>query len=495
MTEPRNPNPPTYRLLINGEWVEAATVERYERHDPFDGSVTARYANGGVEDCERAIASARHAFDNGPWPGMPAVERAAVLRRAAARLEEESGRFQAILTRELGQPRQANNVAHAVSSLNYFASVAETWREGAVTQQSPDALGIIAHEPVGVVGGLLAWNRPLSLCHKVGPALAAGCTVVLKPAHYTAGAVMEMARIFCDVGLPPGVFNVVTSDYDNGAVAGQAIALSPDVDMVTFTGSSATGRAVMGAASSTLKKVTLELGGKSPNVVFADAPFLEEAVEGACQAIASLSGQACIAGSRLLVENSIRARFVERLLARFSEIRLGDPLDPRTTMGPLVSAVQRERVKAYVEKGRGSGHLLVGGGPPDDAALAAGHFFLPTLFDDVDPDSTIAQEEIFGPVLCVMGFDTPSEAIEIANNTAYGLASGVWTRDLDKAMTFSKGVRAGTVWVNSFRDSGLRGMPAGGFGISGVGREHGIEGYSEFLETKSIHYRRRGLSG
>ena len=409
-----------------------------------------------------------------------------MLRKVARSLEDQADRIARILTLELGQPRQAGNVAHAIESLEYYASVAETWREEAITLQRRDAIGILAHEPVGVVGALLAWNRPLSFCHKAGPALAAGCSVVLKPAHFTPGAVLELARMFQDAGLPPGVLNVVTSDVDNGARAGQAIAESFEIDMVTFTGSTATGSKVMRTAAGTIKRLTLELGGKSPNVVFADAS-MDDAVQGAYQGIAPLTGQACIAGSRLLVENSIREDFTQRLVERFTSVRMGDPLDEATTMGPLISPDQLERVAGYVDKGRSDARVVLGGGRPGAPELQAGNFFEPTIFDQVDPKATIAQEEIFGPVLAVVGFDTTEEAIAISNDTRYGLASAVWTSDVDKAMTFARRVRAGTVWINSYRDIGLVGMPAGGRGASGLGREHGVEGYRAFLETKAIH--------
>lgn len=477
-------------MLIDGQWVPAIDGRGYDRLSPFDGHLVNTYANGDIEDARRGIAAARRAFDAGDWRWAPVESRAAVLRTAAARLREDRNRLARLLAEEVGQPHQAGAVDEAANALEYYARVATDRRDQAITEQRADALGIIAREPVGVVGALSPWNAPLSVVHKVAPALAVGCTVVVKPAHLTAGGVLEFGRILQQAGLPDGVCNIVTSELANGSVVGQQIAASEHVDMVTFTGSTATGRKVMAAAASTGKKVVLELGGKSPNVVFPDTPDLDAAVSAAFDGVMSLGGQACKAGSRLLLHRDIHDEFLARLVSKFDGVRLGDPLDPDTTLGPLVSEEQRDRVHSLVRGATGA-KVLLGGGYPTEGPLARGWFYEPTLLDGVPPESTIAQTEVFGPVLSVLRFDSDSEAIEIANGTMYGLASAVWTADIDRALSFAKRLRSGTVWVNTYRESGLRHLPSGGWGASGLGLERSSEGIDEFLLTKSIHIKLR----
>jgi aldehyde dehydrogenase (NAD+)/betaine-aldehyde dehydrogenase len=358
-----------------------------------------------------------------------------------------------------------------------------------MTQQVADAIGLVVREPVGVVGIITPWNFPLLLvAWKLAPALAAGCTAVCKPSHFTPGSTLELGRLLLEAGAPAGVFNVVTSAKDNGAVVGQALARSPRVDKIAFTGSTATGREVAQAAASTLKRVSLELGGKSPNVVFADVHSLDAAVTGAFFGVYMNSGQVCQAGSRLLVQESIKDQFVEKLVAMTRKaVRLGDPSDPATTMGPLINRTQLDKVLSYIDAGRGAAELLLGGGRPSVPALQTGLFVEPTIFDRVDNQSRIAQEEIFGPVLSVMSFKDAEDALRIANQTMYGLAAAVWTRDLDVAFRLAKGIKAGTVWVNAFHGAGLWQLPYGGYKQSGLGRELGHDGLAQFLETKSIH--------
>ncbi|SIM72726.1 aldehyde dehydrogenase family protein [Micromonospora cremea] len=477
-------------MLIDGQWVPAIDGRTYERLSPYDGHLVNTYANGDIEDARRGIVAARRAFDAGDWRWASVESRAAVLRKAAVLLRENKDRLAKLLSEEVGQPRQGGAVNEAANALEYYAWVATDRRDEAVTEQRADALGIIAREPVGVVGVLSAWNAPLSVVHKAAPALAVGCTVVVKPAHMTAGGVLELGRILQRAGLPDGVFNVVTSELANGSVVGHEIAASELVDMVTFTGSTATGRKVMAAAASTGKKVVLELGGKSPNVVFPDVPDLDAAVDAAFDGIMSLGGQACKAGSRLLLHRNIHEDFLARLAPKFDAVRLGDPLDAATTLGPLVSKEQRDRVHSLVQ-GATEAKVLLGGSYPTDGPLARGWFYEPTLIDRVTPQSTIAQTEVFGPVLSVLPFENDSQAIEIANGTMYGLAGAVWTADIDRALTFAKRLRSGTVWVNTYRESGLRNMPSGGWGASGLGLERSSEGINEFLLTKSIHIRLR----
>jgi acyl-CoA reductase-like NAD-dependent aldehyde dehydrogenase len=480
--------------FIGGQWVGAASGRTYQRLNPFDQSVAGIYQDSDTVDAELAIDAARQAFDTGTWPRLPAAERAAVFKRAASLLRERREAIAITMTREVGQPKpeQVKFVLGAADTLDYYANLIVSRRDEAVYGQHPDAIGIVAKEPVGVVGTLTAWNTPLSVAHKSCPAMAVGCTLVVKPGHQSPGALLQFAAILHEAGLPPGVFNVVTSAIDNGAVVGQVIAGSDKVDMVTFTGSSNTGRAVMRAAANNLKRVKLELGGKSPQVVFSDAPSLEFAAASVAKGIVRLAGQSCQAGSRVLVQRQVKDEFVERLLKHIAATRLGDPLAEGTTCGPLVTEDQLRRVESFVKEAKTVARLLTGGKRPQRDDLAKGFFFEPTVFDDVPPDSRIAREEVFGPVLSILTFDDVEEGVELANQTIFGLVASCWTQSLPTAMAFATRVRAGMVWVNGFRDDSiLKHMPVGGFKQSGIGREMGPEGLDEFLETKSIMIRHR----
>ncbi|MFT3816527.1 MAG: aldehyde dehydrogenase family protein [Rubrivivax sp.] len=477
------------RNFIGGEWLPSATGEVYERRNPFDQSLAGIYQDSGPEDAARAIGAARQAFDHGPWPRLPAAERAAVLQRAAALLRERAPRIADTMAREVGQPRseQLKAVAGAAQALDYYAGLIVARRDEAVAGQRADALGLVIKEPVGVVGSLTAWNAPLSLTHKACPGLAAGCTVVIKPAHQSAGAVLEFAAILQEAGLPPGALNVVTSARDNGAVVGQAIAGSALVDLVTFTGSSVTGKAVMRAAADHLTRVKLELGGKSPTIVFADAPSLPHAAAAAAKGIFRLAGQSCQAGSRLLVQDAVKDEFMRLLLREVAAIRLGDPFADDTACGPLVSEAQLQRVADYVEIGRGEAKLLAGGRRPQREDLARGFFFEPTVFDDVPPTARIATEEIFGPVLAVTAFRDAEHAIELANATKFGLVGSCWTSNLGTAMAVARRVTAGLLWINCSRDEPpLKHLPTVFRRASGIGAEMGPEGLDAFLEAKSV---------
>jgi acyl-CoA reductase-like NAD-dependent aldehyde dehydrogenase len=475
--------------FIGGKWIDAVDGRTYERRNPFDQSLVATYQDSDERDAVLAIEAAREAFDKGPWPRKSAVERGAVLRRAAALVRERAQALADTMTREVGQPRSEmlKGVAGAADTLDYYGGLVVERRDEAVGGQRSDAIGMILREPIGVVGSLTAWNAPLSLTHKACPGLAAGCTVVIKPAHQSSGAVVQFARILEEAGLPAGAFNLVTSARENGAVVGQTIASSDKVDMVTFTGSSATGKAVMRAAAGNLKKVKLELGGKSPNIVFADAVSLEQTAAAVAKGIFRLAGQSCQAGSRLLVQESVKDEFVERLLKHVSAINMGDPFAEDTVCGPLVSEDQRRRVESYVEAGKSAARLLRGGKRPDREDLRRGFFLEPTVFDQVAPDARIAQEEIFGPVLSILTFKDVEDAISMANGTMFGLVAGCWTSNLNTAMSVARSVRSGIVWVNCFRDdSPLKYMPTGFQKQSGLGAEMGPEGLDAFLETKSV---------
>ena len=476
-------------LLIDNKWVGARDGATFNRLSPYDGSIVGTYADATQDDIVAAIQSARQAFDSGEWRNTSTRDRAGVLMRVATSIRANVDALTAMVIREVGQPGQRGMVLRAAETLDYYAHLITDRRDEMVGDQDPNAIGLIVKEPVGAVGVLTNWNSPMSLAHKGCPALAAGCSVVLKPSHLTPGTALVIGRFFVEAGLPPGVLNIVTSARDDGVMAGQTMASSPLLDMIAFTGSTVNGRKVMAACAANLTRVSLELGGKSPHIIFPDVRSIDEAVDAAFLGITTLAGQACQSGSRLLVHESIRAEVVAKLKQKFEAVRLGNPLDPVTTMGPMVSAAHQERVISYIENGKRGAQLVTGGGRPASAALAGGHFVQPTLFDGVDNHALIAREEIFGPVLAVMSFHDEAEAVNLANDTMFGLAAGVWTEDIRVALRVAKAIRSGTVWVNAFRESGLWTMPAGGFKQSGIGRERGREGLDVFLETKSIHLR------
>lgn len=482
------PGVTTYQQFIDGQWVDALSGATFTRTSPYDGSVVGVYPNSGIEDADRAIRAARRAFDETSWPTSPAADRARILRRAADLLAERADAFATCIAAEVGKPKTMalGEVMATAEVFQLFAAKALNLKGESFTQQIPDAVGIVAHEPVGVVGIITPWNFPLLLISwKIGPAIAAGCTMVAKPSHYTPGSTLMLAGLLAEAGLPNGVFNVVTSETDNGALVGQHIAASELVDKVAFTGSTASGKAVMRAAASNVKKVSLELGGKSPNIVFPDAA-IDAAVAGAFFGIYLNSGQVCQAGSRLLVARPIKDEFVAKLTALSQTLKLGDPFDPATTMGPVINENQLAKIENYLERGRQEAKLLTGGSRATDPGLEKGLFVKPTIFDEVPAQATIAREEIFGPVLSVLSFDNLDDVIRIANDTMYGLAAAVWTKDINVALKVAKGLRAGTVWINAYHSTGLYNMPYGGYKQSGLGRELGDLGLEEYMETKSI---------
>jgi acyl-CoA reductase-like NAD-dependent aldehyde dehydrogenase len=480
---------PTYGQFIGGAWHEA-TGDVAERTSPADGSLVGRYAAGTRADVDTAVAAARKAFDESPWPTCPARERAAVLSAAADLLRERADSIGRRITLELGKPISLarTEVQLTAEVFDYYAALAHDLRGDTVSQHTPDALGIVLREPVGVVGMITPWNFPLLLlAWKVAPAIAAGCTMIAKPASLTPSGALELASVFADAGAPPGVYNVVTG---GGGEVGAALAEHPGIDKIAFTGSTEVGQGVMRAAAATIKKVSLELGGKSPNIVFADAD-IKQAVRGAYWGIFLNSGQACQAGSRLLVQRSVHERFVEELVNMAQTSRVGDPLDEKTMIGPVVDESQLATVMRYIETGAAEGASLVAGGRRlEDDLFAGGLFVEPTIFDGVRSEMAVAQEEIFGPVLSVIPFDDAADAVRIANDTMFGLAAAVWTKDIDVALLTTKALRAGTVWVNAYHDAGLAFvMPFGGYKASGFGRELGREGLDEYLETKAVHIR------
>jgi len=474
----------TYRMLVDGQWRAAAGGAAFESIDPYTGRAWARVPAASAQDVDAAVNAARRAFDSGPWASFLPAQRARCLRKLGELLEqqtEELANVQVLengkLIREvLGQTRGL--AAHCY----YFAGIAETLHGNTVPLSVPDMFNYTVREPIGVVAAVTPWNSPLSLLFwKLCPALAAGNTMVVKPSEVTPVSTLVLAELFEQAGFPPGVVNVVTGDGRVGA----ALVNHPGVDKIAFTGSTAVGKAVAKAAAERLARVSLELGGKSPNIIFADAD-LPNAVNGVLAGIFAATGQTCLAGSRALVQADIMAAFSGALVEKARAIRIGDPLDPATEMGTVSCRMQYDKVMHYIDVARSEGaKLLCGGGHPVAPELKQGLFVEPTIFADVRSDMRIAREEVFGPVLCLIPFGDEDEAVRIANDTRFGLAAGVWTNDVKRAHRMTRRLRAGTVWVNTYRRTNYA-TPFGGMKESGLGRENGLEAIHEYTETKSV---------
>jgi acyl-CoA reductase-like NAD-dependent aldehyde dehydrogenase len=471
--------------LIDGRWVSSASGRTATVIGPGDGRPIGEVAAGDTTDMDRAVAAARRAFDEGPWPRMPASERGRYLLRIAALLESARDEVARLESANNGKPiRESSSidVPLSVDCFEYFAGFA-TKIHGETLPVPGDVLSYTVREPMGVVGAITPFNFPLLLAAwKLAPALAAGNTVVIKPASDTPLTTLRLGEIAQEAGLPPGVLNVVVGD----SRAGNHLVEHRDVDKISFTGSTEVGKQIAAKAAGNLKRVSLELGGKAPNIVFADAP-LEDAVAGSLFGVFWTQGEICTAGSRLYVQRPIFDAFVERFAARAAALRVGDPLDPATQVGPLVSAVHRERVMGYIRQGRDAGaRLVTGGDSPAEPGLAGGFYVRPTVFVDVRPEMTIAREEIFGPVASIMPFDTAEDAVRLANDTRFGLTAGVWTRDVKLAHRMARAVRAGTIWVNMFNVVTSE-APFGGFKESGWGRENGPHAIDAFTEVKHVY--------
>jgi len=469
-------------LFINNEWRPAASGKRFPVTNPATEEVIAQVALGDAADIDNAVAAAKAAFESDAWRKLSGRQRGRLLAKAADLLEARLDEFARLETAHNGKTlfESKIEVTMTVNTLRYYAGWTDKITGDTLPVDGPFFVYTL-REPVGVVGAIVPWNFPLNIASwKFAPALAAGCTIILKPASETPLTALAFAEIALEAGFPSGVFNVVSG---GGSTAGAALVRHPDVDKISFTGSTEVGRQIMRMAAETNKRVTLELGGKSPNIIFADAD-LKAAVRGAQTGIFYGKGEVCAAGSRLLVERSVHDQVVEQLAEGAKKITVGDPLDKNTRLGAVVSKKQQETVLGYIKKGVEEGATLVAGGKAAQAN-GKGYFVEATVFDKVTPDMTIAREEIFGPVLAVLAFDDFDHAVKLGNQTIYGLAAGIWTKDIQKAHRAARGIRAGTVWINSynFYDSGA---PFGGFKASGFGRDLGKDALDSYLETKTV---------
>jgi len=473
-----------YKMLVGGEWVDARSGKTFESVNPYTGRVWATAPEADEEDVDAAVRAARGAFDEGPWGRMTGTERARLIRRLAELIAENADPIARVESTDNGKLlREMGGQMKALPEwYYYFAGAADKIQGETIPSDKPNFLVYTRREPIGVVGAIVPWNSPvLLLTWKLAPALAAGCTVVAKPAEQTPASVLEFAKLFEEAGFPPGVFNVVTGDGPN---TGRALVRHPGVDKVAFTGSTRTGMSVMKDAADHLAKVSLELGGKSPNIVFDDAD-LEAANNGVIAGIFAATGQTCMAGSRLFVQQKAHDELVGRLSERAEAIKLGDPFEAETEMGPVAFKEHLEKVQDAIRAGREEGAELVSGGNrPQEEGLKEGYFIEPTIFTQVNNDMGIARDEIFGPVLSVIPFEDEEELVRQANNTHFGLAAGIWTRDVQRAHRVAHSLKAGTVWVNSYRTVSFN-APFGGYKMSGLGRENGLDSIREYTQVKS----------
>jgi len=483
-----------YQMYIDGKYVDSISGKWFDSYNPFTGEPWAQIAQGNAEDCDRAVRAAHRAYTAGAWPQLTPSQRGLLLHKLGDLVVRDARKLAETEVRDNGKL-----IAEMQAQLNYlpqwyyyFGGLADKIQGAVIPLDKKGFFNFTRHEPLGVVGAITPWNSPLLLAAwKLAPALAAGNTVVIKPSEFTSASTLEFVKLFEEAGFPPGVVNVVTGF---GKDVGTPLVEHPLVKKIAFTGSDATGRAINELAARTFKRVSLELGGKSPNIVFADAN-IEDAVNGAVSGIFAATGQTCIAGSRLLLQESIHDAFVEKLLALAKTARMGDPMSPDTQVGPVTTRPQYEKVLGYIDIAKKEGaKLLMGGGAAARPECGKGWFVEPTVFAGVNNKMRIAQEEVFGPVLSVIKFKDEEEALAIANDVRFGLGSGVWTSDIGRAIRMSERIQAGTVWVNTYRAVSYL-SPFGGYKDSGLGRENGMDAVREYLQVKSVWINTGAVTG
>ncbi len=474
-----------FKMYIEGQWVESASGQHFESHNPFTGQAWALIPRGNAEDVDRAVRAAHKAFTGGEWPKFTPSKRGAVLRKLGDLIADKSTFLAEVEVRDNGKlyAEMSAQTAYMAQWYYYYGGLADKIEGAVIPIDKPDTFNYTRHEPLGVIGAIIPWNSPLLLtAWKLAPALAAGNTVVLKPSEYTSASLLEFMHLVEQAGFPAGVVNVVTGF---GLEAGTPLVEHPLVAKIAFTGSDATGQKIYEAAARGLKRVSMELGGKSPNIVFDDA-HIDNAVKGAISGIFAATGQTCIAGSRLLVQQSIHDEFVEKLVALARTAKMGDPMSLDTQVGPVTNQPQYKKVLGYIDIAKSEGvQTALGGGKAARPECGEGWFVEPTIFTGVKNSMRIAQEEVFGPVLAVIPFKDEEEAIAIGNDIVYGLAAGVWTQNMRRAFLMAEKLQAGTVWVNTYRAVSYL-SPFGGYKRSGLGRESGQEMIKEYLQTKSV---------
>ena len=481
MTTLETTDQPQYQLVIDGRRVEAASGLRYDTVDPYLGAPWASAADGDAADVDAAVAAARRALA-GPWGQLTGFGRARLMRRLAELIARDADKLAEIETRDTGKllREMRGQLGSIPEWFYYFSGLADKLEGSTIPVDKPNFLVYTRREPAGVVAAIVPWNSPLLLlCWKLAPALAAGCTMVAKPSDYSPASAVELAALMDEAGFPPGVFNVVTGF---GPAVGKALAAHPGIDKVAFTGSTGVGAEVAKAAAANITGVLLELGGKSAHVVFDDAD-LDAACNGVLAGVFAATGQTCMAGSRLLVSRTVHDALVDKIAERARAIRLGDPRAAETEMGPVATEPQYRKVLSLLEAAATEGATVAAGGRADEAL--GGFFVQPTVLTGVKPTMTVACEEVFGPVLAVISFDTEDEAVALANDSRYGLAGAVWTKDIHRGHRVAHAMRTGTVWINAYRVVGPD-VPFGGFGLSGLGRENGIDAVHEYTQTKAV---------